>query len=61
LHGGSTWTQFLDFRGQVKANLAARFVQALASLDPAEPWRVFPLDVLMTFAPLQVFRKHFGV
>ena len=60
-HGLSTWGQFLDYRGALKANVAAPFIDNLQQLDPAEPWRVFPYNVLATHAPFAAFREEYGL
>jgi hypothetical protein len=61
IHGLSTWGQFLDFRGHVKPAIVETFMQNLKSLDPDEPWLVFPYPVLKTTAPFEAFRQHYGV
>ncbi len=60
-HGLSTWGQFLDFRGALKPGVADPFIANLALLDPAEPWRVFPYNVLATKAPFEAFRAEYGL
>ena len=60
-HGLSTWGQFLDFRGYVKPAVLETFRQNLKSLDPREPWLVFPYPVLQTTAPFDVFRREYGL
>jgi hypothetical protein len=62
IHGGSTWGQFLDFRGAVKPSLREAFLADLASsrFDPASPWSIFPLPVLKTSAPFDFFRREYG-
>ena len=61
IHGLSTWGQFLDFRGYVKPQIVETFSQNLKSLDPAQPWLVFPYPVLKTTAPFDAFRREYGV
>lgn len=61
IHGLSTWGQFLDFRGHVKPPIVETFMQNLKSLDPAQPWLVFPYAVLKTAAPFEVFRREYGI
>ncbi len=60
-HGLSTWGQFLDFRGALKPSAAEPFIANLNTLDPAEPWRAFPCNVLVTNAPFEAFREEYGV
>lgn len=60
-HGLSTWGQFLDFRGAIKPQVVDAFREKLPSLDPVEPWRVFPYAVLTTTASLDAFRREYGV
>jgi hypothetical protein len=61
IHGLSTWGQFLDFRGGVKAPIAETFRQNLKSLDPAQAWLSFPYQVLTTTAAFDAFRREYGV
>jgi hypothetical protein len=61
IHGLSTWGQFLDFRGAVKPPIVETFKQNLKSLDPSQPWLVFPYPVLKTIAPFEAFRREYGV
>jgi hypothetical protein len=61
IHGLSTWGQFLDFRGYVKPAIVETFKQNLKSLDPTQPWLVFPYQVLATTAPFDAFRRHYSV
>ena len=58
--GNSSWGQFLDVRGQVKAGAAAAFVAGLDNLDREAPWRVFPLPALGAEAAVAVFAAHFA-
>lgn len=53
--GSSSWGQFLDHRGGVKADLAARFVAAVDNYDGAAPWRLFPIPTLNVESPIEVF------
>jgi len=56
------WGQFLDRHGRVKDDLGDRFIahveaaQSLLDLN-----RAFPLDVLSTTCPIDVFYRHFGI
>jgi hypothetical protein len=61
IHGLSTWGQFLDFRGAVKPPIVETFRENLKTLDPAQPWLSFPLQVLTTTAPFEAFRREYGV
>ncbi|RYG32237.1 MAG: hypothetical protein EON93_11595 [Burkholderiales bacterium] len=60
-HGLSTWGQFLDYRGQAKPDVVARFEQTLEAIDIAQPWLSFPYQVLSTTAPFTVFRREYGI
>lgn len=53
--GSSAWGQFLDHRGGVKANLAARFVAAVDHYDGTAPWRLFPVPTFNVESPIEVF------
>lgn len=53
--GFSAWGQFLDHRGDVKANLVARFLDALDGWGGEAPWRLFPLPTLTVESPIEVF------
>jgi len=56
LNGTSSWGQLIDHRGYVKPDVEAAFLRNLRQdLDPAEPWRVFPLRPLITRAPIETF------
>ena len=59
-HGLSTWGQFVDFRGAVKPAVVEAFLRNLESLDPAQPWLVFPYQVLTTTALFDAFRREYG-
>jgi len=61
VHGMSTWGQFIDFRGQIRANIRDRLLAALPALDMAAPHRVFPYQVLFTTAPFRDFLREYGV
>ena len=61
MHGLSTWGQFLDYRGRAKPEIVERFVRELDGLDVKEPWLSFPYQVLATKAPLESFRREYGV
>ena len=59
--GLSTWGQFLDHRGSIKADLRAAFLGNLAKLDPRCPSRVFPLPILLAGAPVECFYEFYAV
>jgi hypothetical protein len=61
IHGGSTWGQFLDFRGAVKPAMRDAFLARLETLDPAQPRSVFEHQALETSAPLECFRREYAV
>ena len=53
--GSSAWGQFLDHRGGVKADLAARFLAAVDTYDGTAPWTLFPVPTLTVESPIEVF------
>jgi len=53
--GSSSWGQFLDHRGDVKAELAARFVAAVDGYDGTAPWTLFPIPTLVVDSPIEAF------
>ncbi len=55
LNGSSTWGQFIDRDGRVKADLRARFLAGLDRLDVERPWLAFPLQPLAVEAPIAAF------
>ncbi len=59
LSGSSTWGQAVDHRGEVRPGMRERLLEG--PLDPDAPWRAFPLQALMTKAPLAVFYDFYGV
>lgn len=59
LTGSSSWGQFLDHREAIKPALRARFLGGLSELDPAAPWRSFPLPALVTRAPIALFQAFY--
>lgn len=59
LTGSSSWGQFLDWRGAVKPDLAQAFAANLDRLDPAAPWRAFPLPALTAEAPVDAFIEFY--
>lgn len=60
LNGTSSWGQLIDHRGQVKPAARDAFLANLADLDPAAPWRVFPLRALAVSAPLTAFTTFYA-
>ena len=61
LQGSSSWGQFLDFRGQLKPDLSARFRDNLRRLAPQAPWLAFPFLALRTRAPVAAFYAYYGL
>jgi hypothetical protein len=59
--GYSSWGQFLDHRGLVRAEPKDRFLARLGSLDPARIDAAFPLPALEVTAPVASFYAHFGI
>lgn len=51
--GSSAWGQFLDHRGGVKRDLAARFVAAVDTWDGTAPWTLFPIPTLGVESPTE--------
>jgi len=60
LDGTSTWGQALDHREQVKPGVRRHLLEALDDLDPAAPWRIFPMRALKTTAPIETFHRFYG-
>ncbi|MDR3512188.1 MAG: hypothetical protein P4L73_11175 [Caulobacteraceae bacterium] len=60
LTGTSSWGQFLDHRGEVKAPVRQAFIDNLDGLDPLAPWRAFPLHALTARAPVERFYDFYG-
>lgn len=54
--GSSAWGQFLNHRGGVKRDLAARFVAAVDSWDGTTPWTLFPIPTLVVESPIETFQ-----
>lgn len=61
LSGASSWGQFLDHRDAFKPELGRRFLEAMDDLDPAAPWRSFPLPALRASAPVALFYAFYGL
>jgi hypothetical protein len=59
LDGTSSWGQLLDFRGSVKPEVRAAVLRNLEGIDPAAPWRIFPLQALRAEAPVEAFHRHY--
>ncbi len=59
--GSSSWGQFLDHRGDVKANLREQFLDGLSRLDMAAPWLAFPIPTLVVDSPVEVFEEYFSL
>ncbi len=59
LSGSSTWGQAIDHHCRVRPEVRERLLQG--PLDPAAPWRAFPLQALMTHAPLCAFYDLYGI
>ncbi len=60
LSGMSSWGQFLTHDEMIKPALRDAFLRNLATLDPAAPWRSFPLPALRVSAPLAAFRAFYA-
>ena len=61
LNGSSSWGQFLDRREAVRPDLRRAFLQNFADLDPAAPWRAFPIQPLITQAPIDLFHAFYQI
>ncbi len=61
IHGMSSWGQFIDHRGRVRAQVRDAFYANFDTLDPERPHLTFPLQVLFTTAPFDAFRAEYGV
>lgn len=60
LSGMSSWGQFLAHDETIKPALRDAFLHGLADLDPAAPWRSFPLPAMIAEAPLEAFLADDG-
>lgn len=58
-HGNSSWGQFLTAAGDIHLSRVTALRTNLPRFDPAAPWAVFPLPVLATTAPIEVFYDHY--
>lgn len=61
LHGNSLWGQALDSWERVKPDIRDAVLAALPHMDAERPWRVFPLQVLETRAPIESFERFYGL
>jgi hypothetical protein len=61
LNGMSSWGQFLTHSGAVKPALGDLFLANFKTLDPDQPWLIFPLRPLLVSAPVASFYAHFGL
>ncbi|MBW8813499.1 MAG: hypothetical protein JF588_08745 [Caulobacterales bacterium] len=61
LHGNSLWGQTIDSWERPKPQIAEAVLAALPGLDPAAPWRAFPLPVMTTVAPIESFKAFYGL
>lgn len=60
LDGNSLWGQVIASDHGVRVGARDALVAALPTLDPAAPWKAFPLAVLETRAPLDSFLDFYG-
>lgn len=61
LYGNSSWGQMIDSHEAVRPDLRDRLLANLPHIDPAAPWRAFPLQVLRVSAPLESFEAFYGL
>jgi hypothetical protein len=59
--GYSSWGQFLDHRGAVRAAPTRQFLAGLADLDPGRIGAAFPLPALEVTAPIESFYDCYGI
>lgn len=59
LDGNSLWGQLIGSDEGVRPGVRDAVVSALPGLDPSAPWKVFPLSVLATRAPLESFEAFY--
>jgi hypothetical protein len=59
--GSSAWGQFMNHRGGVKRDLAARFVAAVDSWDGTTPSTLFPVPTLVVESPTETFELADGM
>lgn len=61
LIGLSSWGQLLTHDEFLKPAMRDILLQNLDRIDLAAPWRIFPLPALAVSAPLEAFRRFYGV
>ncbi|HEY2658747.1 MAG TPA: hypothetical protein VGI79_03430 [Caulobacteraceae bacterium] len=61
LNGSSSWGQFLDRREAVKPDRRRAFLQNFVDLDAAAPWLAFPIQPLITNAPVALFYAFYEI
>lgn len=61
LHGNGLWGQTIDSWERVRPEVSDAITAALPAMDPAAPWRVFPLQGLATEAPIAAFDAFYGL
>lgn len=59
LDGNSLWGQLIGSDEGVRPDARDAILAALPDLDPSAPWKVFPLSVLATRAPLESFEAFY--
>lgn len=63
--GSSSWGQFLDYKGAIKAAPRGAFLKNLkqldANFDASKIWQVFPLATYVVSLPVQAFYTYFDV
>ena len=60
LTGFSTWGQVLGWRQTVKPDVRDAVLARLPYLEPAAPWKVFPLQALAAHCPVAPFHDWFA-
>ena len=60
LTGSSTWGQVLGWRQTVKPDVRDAVLARLRYLEPAAPWKVFPLQALAAHCPVAPFHDWFA-
>lgn len=59
LQGNSLWGQAIDSWERVKPDVRDAILDTLPGLDPERPWRIFPMGVMSTSAPMESFRAFY--
>ncbi|MDZ4373838.1 MAG: hypothetical protein U1C74_20780 [Phenylobacterium sp.] len=59
LQGTSSWGQLIDSREAIRNEVRDALAANLETLDPAAPWRAFPLRVLQVEAPIERFETFY--